>query len=35
MKFAKDTRGIERYIAMDTFGKEYVLMGGQNARRNG
>ena len=32
MKFAKDTRGIERYIAMDIH-KEYVLMGGQNARQ--
>jgi len=33
MKFAKDTRGIERYIALDTFGKEYLLVGGQNARQ--
>ena len=33
MKFPKDTRGIERYIAMDTFGKEYLLVGGQNARQ--
>jgi len=32
MKFAKDTRGIERYIAMDIH-KEYVLVGGQNARQ--
>jgi len=32
MKFAKDTRGIERYIAFDIH-KEYVLVGGQNARQ--
>jgi len=32
MKFEKDTRGIERYIALDIH-KEYVLMGGQNARQ--
>ena len=32
MKFAKDTRGIERYIAMDIH-KEYVLVGGQTARQ--
>ena len=32
MKFAKDTRGIERYIALDIH-KEYVLVGGQNARQ--
>lgn len=32
MKFPKDTRGIERYIAMDIH-KEYVLVGGQNARQ--
>jgi transposase len=30
MKFSKDTRGIERYIALDIH-KEYVLVGGQNA----
>ena len=29
MKFAKDTSGIERYIAIDIH-KEYVLVGGQN-----
>lgn len=33
MKFAKDTSGIERYVAFDTFGKEYALVGGQNAGR--
>jgi transposase len=32
MKFAKDTRGIERYLAIDIH-KEYVLVGGQNARQ--
>jgi len=32
MKFKKDTRGIERYIAMDIH-KEYVLVGGQTARQ--
>lgn len=32
MKFAKDTSGIERYIAMDIH-KEYVLVGGQDARK--
>ena len=33
MKFAKDTRGIERYIAIDIH-KEYALVGGQNARQD-
>ena len=32
MKFAKDTSGIERYIAIDIH-KEYALVGGQNARQ--
>jgi transposase len=32
MKFPKDTRGVQRYIAMDLH-KEYVLAGGQNARQ--
>lgn len=32
MKFEKDTSGIERYIALDIH-KEYVLVGGQNARQ--
>jgi len=32
MKFAKDTRWIERYIAFDIH-KEYALVGGQNARQ--
>jgi hypothetical protein len=32
MKFAKDTRDIERYIAINIH-KEYVLVGGQNARQ--
>jgi len=33
MKFAKDTNGIERYIAIDIH-KEYALVGGQNARQD-
>ena len=33
MKFAKDTSGIERYIAIDIH-KEYALVGGQNARQD-
>jgi len=32
MKFEKDTSGITRYIAIDIH-KEYVLVGGQNARQ--
>jgi hypothetical protein len=32
MKFLKDTRGIQRYIGMDTH-KEYALVGDQNARQ--
>lgn len=32
MKFPKDTRGIQRYIAFDIH-KEYALVGGQNARQ--
>ena len=32
MKFAKDTSGIERYLAIDIH-KEYALVGGQNARQ--
>jgi transposase len=32
MKFEKDTSGIKRYIAIDIH-KEYVLVGGQNARQ--
>jgi len=32
MKFAKDTSGIERYIAIDIH-KEYALVGGQNTRQ--
>ena len=32
MKFARDTSGIERYIAIDIH-KEYALVGGQNARQ--
>ena len=32
MKFEKDTSGVERYIALDIH-KEYVLVGGQNARQ--
>jgi len=32
MKFEKNTRGIERYIAIDIH-KEYALVGGQNARQ--
>ena len=33
MKFEKDTSGISRYVAFDTFGKEYALVGGQNAQQ--
>jgi transposase len=33
MKFAKDTSGIERYIAIDIH-KEYALVGRQNARQD-
>ena len=32
MKGTQDTRGIERYIALDIH-KEYVLAGGMNARQ--
>jgi len=32
MKFEKDRSGIERYVALDIH-KEYVLVGGQNARQ--
>lgn len=32
MKFAKDTSGIQRYVAFDIH-KEYALVGGQNARQ--
>lgn len=32
MKFAKDTSGVERYVAFDIH-KEYALVGGQNARQ--
>lgn len=32
MKFPKDTRDISRYLAFDIH-KEYVLVGGQNARQ--